>query len=144
MVCYNFLLIDATDRSKISSDQKRLFIAVSLYPLSFFANTPFNILLIPILLQQKYRAVWGDGKGTKTRASSTRGLLGVPFTYRVNTSQTQKLLRYKWFIQMLRNITYESILKYWFQINLVIIYKLWNKRLNIIDTQKYYQNLNNL
>ena len=37
-----FLLIDATDRSKISSDQKRFFIALSLYPLSFFANTPFN------------------------------------------------------------------------------------------------------
>jgi len=35
-----FLLIDATDR--ISSDQKRLFIALSLYPLSFFANTPFK------------------------------------------------------------------------------------------------------
>ena len=40
----NFLLIDATDRSKISSDQKRFFIALNLYPLSFFANTPFNIL----------------------------------------------------------------------------------------------------
>ena len=39
----NFLLIDATASSKISSDQKRFFIALSLYPLSFFANTPFNI-----------------------------------------------------------------------------------------------------
>ena len=38
----NFLLIDATDRIKISSDQKRFFIALSLYPLSFFANTPFK------------------------------------------------------------------------------------------------------
>jgi len=38
----NFLLIDATDRSKISTDQKRFFIALSLYPLSFFANTPFK------------------------------------------------------------------------------------------------------
>ena len=38
----NFLLIDATDRSKISSDQKRFFIALSLYPLSFFTNTPFK------------------------------------------------------------------------------------------------------
>ena len=42
VVFNNFLLIDATDRSKISSDQKRLFFAVSLYPLSFFANTPFK------------------------------------------------------------------------------------------------------
>ena len=38
-----FLLIDATDRSKVSSDQKRFFIALSLYPLSFFANTPFKL-----------------------------------------------------------------------------------------------------
>ena len=37
-----FLLIDATDRSKISSDQKRKFFTVILYPLSFFANTPFK------------------------------------------------------------------------------------------------------
>ena len=38
----NFLLIYATDRSKTSWDQKRFFIALSLYPLSFFANTPFK------------------------------------------------------------------------------------------------------
>ena len=38
----NFLLTDATDRNKISSDQKRFFIAFSLYPLSFFVNTPFK------------------------------------------------------------------------------------------------------
>ena len=45
MICLklNFLLIDATDRSKLSSDQKRFFIALSLYPLSFFANTPFKM-----------------------------------------------------------------------------------------------------
>ena len=42
----NFLLIDATDRSKISSDQKRFFIALCLYPLSFFANTPFNKIFL--------------------------------------------------------------------------------------------------
>ena len=41
-VFINFLLTDAKARSKISSDQKRFFIALSLYPLSFFANTPFN------------------------------------------------------------------------------------------------------
>ena len=41
-VFINFLLIEATDRIKIRSDQKRLFFAVSLYPLSFFTNTPFN------------------------------------------------------------------------------------------------------
>ena len=35
----NFLLIDSTDRIKISS----FFIALSLYPLLFFANTPFKL-----------------------------------------------------------------------------------------------------
>ena len=42
VVFNNFLLIDATDRNKISSDQKRLFFAVSLL---FFANTPFKVTL---------------------------------------------------------------------------------------------------
>ena len=46
----NFLLIDATDRSKISSVQKRLFFAVSLYPLSFFADTPFKLF--------KWKVTW--------------------------------------------------------------------------------------
>ena len=46
LVVFNkFLLIDATDRRKIRCDQKRFFIALSLYPLSFFANTPFNLLI---------------------------------------------------------------------------------------------------
>ena len=39
----NFLLIETTDRSKISSDQMRFFIAFSLYPISFFANIPFKL-----------------------------------------------------------------------------------------------------
>ena len=42
VVFNNFLLLDATDRSKIRSDQKRFFIALSLYPHSFFVNTPFK------------------------------------------------------------------------------------------------------
>ena len=42
IVFNNFLLIDATDKSKISSDRKRLFLAFRLYPLSFFASTPFK------------------------------------------------------------------------------------------------------
>ena len=46
VVFNNFLLIDATDRKKISSDQRRLFFAISLYPLSFFANTPFKDKLL--------------------------------------------------------------------------------------------------
>ena len=42
VVFNNFLLVDATDRSKISSDQKRLFFSVSLYPFSVLANTSFE------------------------------------------------------------------------------------------------------
>ena len=38
----NKLIKNATDKSKIRSDQKRFFIALSQYPLSFFANTPFK------------------------------------------------------------------------------------------------------
>ena len=38
----NFLLIDATDRSKISSDQKRFFIALSLYPFHFSRTLPLK------------------------------------------------------------------------------------------------------
>ena len=58
----NFLLIDATDWSKISSDQKRIFIALSLYPLSFFANTPFKMLpSICILLRECSETVFEAG-----------------------------------------------------------------------------------
>ena len=49
----NFLLIETQQidhRSKISSDQKRLFIVLSLYPLSFFANTAFNVMKNPALV----------------------------------------------------------------------------------------------
>ena len=51
----NFLLIDAAYRSKFISDQKRFLIALSLYSLSFFANTTFklksfmNLLLLQLL-----------------------------------------------------------------------------------------------
>ena len=57
IVFNNFLLIDATDSCKIRSDQKRLFFAVSLYPLSFFANTPFNICFSPYHRIQAYIAL---------------------------------------------------------------------------------------
>ena len=42
VVFNNFLLIDAKDRNKISSEQKRLFFAVTLCPFYLFANTPFK------------------------------------------------------------------------------------------------------
>ena len=55
-----FLLIDAIDKSRISSDQKRFFIALSLYPLSFFANTPFKTRTFPRLrrvTQAKFKQI---------------------------------------------------------------------------------------
>ena len=36
------ILIDATEKSKISSDHHQIFFDVSLYTLSFFASTPFD------------------------------------------------------------------------------------------------------
>ena len=59
----NFLIINATDRRKISSNQKRLFIAVSLYPLSFFANTPFNKTCDFALIEIE------DGRGAPSKLS---------------------------------------------------------------------------
>ena len=40
VVFNNFLLIDATERRKIRSDQKRFFIALSLYPFHFSRTLP--------------------------------------------------------------------------------------------------------
>jgi len=46
----DFFLIDATDRRIISNYQKRLFFAVSLYPLLFSTNTLFRTIIIMILI----------------------------------------------------------------------------------------------
>ena len=56
----NFLLIDATDKSKISSDRKRLFFALRLYPLSFFASTPFKGVKIIWDIKETVLAIWND------------------------------------------------------------------------------------
>ena len=53
MVFSNFLCIDATDRRKISSDQKRIFIA------SFFANTPFKYVKSQPKIYKKKRRILG-------------------------------------------------------------------------------------
>ena len=58
IVFNNILLIDATDRSKISSDTKWLFFAVSLYPHSFFANTPFKFKNIKLLTLYFWLLLW--------------------------------------------------------------------------------------
>ena len=46
VVLNHFLLIDATDKTKINGNHHRIFFDVSLYPLSFFANNPFKQNLI--------------------------------------------------------------------------------------------------
>ena len=43
VVFNQFLLLNATDRSKISCDQYRIKFDVNLYPLQFFANNPFKM-----------------------------------------------------------------------------------------------------
>ena len=71
VVFNNFLLIDATARSKISSDQKRFFLSLSLYPLSFFANTPFKLVLTLFFRNISNISMIGDHKfelcGTKIK-----------------------------------------------------------------------------
>ena len=52
-----FLLRDATDRSKISSNHHRIFLDVRLYPISLFANTPFNIYFIPCIMLKRLNIV---------------------------------------------------------------------------------------
>ena len=47
VVFNNFLLIDATDRSKIRSDQKRFFRIKPLPPLIFSRTLPLNMFPIP-------------------------------------------------------------------------------------------------
>ena len=42
VVFINFLLLDTTDRTKISSNHHRIIFDVSLYPLSFFTRAPFK------------------------------------------------------------------------------------------------------
>ena len=52
----NFLLlVDTTDRSKISSDQNCLFFALSLYPLLIFANTPFKPYFVYMIQIHNYK-----------------------------------------------------------------------------------------
>ena len=51
--------------SKISGDQKRFFIALSLYPLSFSVNTPFNAIYdLFVLLQNFFWNLLGFGLST--------------------------------------------------------------------------------
>ena len=62
VVFNNFLLIDATDRSKIRSDQKRIFIALSLYPFYFSRTLPYFFLLGVNFLRLKISKKFVDNK----------------------------------------------------------------------------------
>ena len=59
----NFLLIDATDRSKISSDQKRFFIAFSLYPFHFSRTLPLSLSRNTTKLLKLFSAYREKGEG---------------------------------------------------------------------------------
>ena len=88
-----FLFIDATDRSKISSVQKRFFIALSLYPLSFFANTPFKIIHVmcggvPQLQNLKHF----EKKSFKSETSSWNWMIG-PFSLFILVKENRIYIR---------------------------------------------------
>ena len=77
----------------ISSDQKRLFFAVSLYPLSFFANTPYKEVIILA------RKLMRKGLCQKSRPSIYRQfLLSVQkkVIYRTTIKTIIKYLRILW------------------------------------------------
>ena len=96
----NFLLIDATDRSKISGDQKRFFIALSLYPLSFFANTPFNsrILLLKLSWQTNASNCIKNPRRPSSRLAAVM-FRGTPFRFCLKVLKVYAVMqRCNWWI----------------------------------------------
>ena len=80
-----FLRIDATDRNKISIDQKWLFSVVSLYPRSCFANTPFKVWMFTKIII--YLFIINANKGFKfsmctTHYSTVRALNSLKFKFK--------------------------------------------------------------
>ena len=74
VVFNNFLLTRTTDRGKIRSDQKRLFFVVSLYPLSFFASTPFKMWKKNRWIKGTVDVFWNFHKFKKCVVSDSQGL----------------------------------------------------------------------
>ena len=77
-VFINFLLIDATDRSKISSDQKRFFIALAYTPFHFSRTLPLKMLWIGKTCSRKHMAGTPSPLAPSTLCSSS--LTSSPFT----------------------------------------------------------------
>ena len=85
----NFPLIDATDRSKISSDQRRFFIALNLYPFHFSRTLPLKgkTLKLELLnhssgsLQISPIKIWGE---------SVHGFMSYDRTSKQTERQTEK------------------------------------------------------
>ena len=55
VVFNNFLLIRRNRYSNINSNQKSLFFVASLYPFSFFENTPFKIRIFQSLINANFK-----------------------------------------------------------------------------------------
>jgi len=96
VVFNNFLVVDATDWSKISSDQKRLFFAVSLYPLSFFTNTPFKGTLSVILSDPPCKD--GNARFTMVALKSYSGQK-CGRSRRFTDSATRKVFIFRFFLK---------------------------------------------
>ena len=72
----NFLLRDTTDRSKINSDHHRIFFKVSIYPLSFFVNTPFKVLKLE--MEATFQLIHHANKGLQQMCILLNGVhIGV-------------------------------------------------------------------
>ena len=105
----NFLLTDATDRSKISSDQKHFFIALSLYPLSFFANTPFkdSVMLNNVPIFRKEFSSRNKLKFANSNIWSTRWSGPIMFQTQIIWSTRIYILSYQHFSKF----CYDNFLK---------------------------------
>ena len=72
----NFLLIDEINRSKISSNHHQIFFDVSLYPLWYFANTPFMSYLTIEYPNEVWSWSWYFwSKIQKTRSFPSKGVI---------------------------------------------------------------------
>ena len=84
-VFYNFLHKDATDKSKINSDKKRLFLDVNLYPLPFFANTPFKetktLITNSFLTRKAFKATVANLELPSLHEGSLKITLTVPLIF---------------------------------------------------------------
>ena len=105
VVFNNFLLIDATDRRKISSDQKRLFFAVSLYPLSFLL--PLSVVGVVTLFPCFFRIIC-QNKKTKDKSQN----------WKPNFYSTKNVVYFQHILNFIKNIMHYELCKTFFYLSI--------------------------